>query len=269
MQIIDTHCHYNLDPLLQNWKEHWSEAQRAGVVGSIVVGTDRDSSLQACNIAAQSPRLLAAVGIHPSEAVLVNEAVTQLTVLELVKECSKLTKPVAIGETGLDYYHLDRSDKLFQQYCIKQQQSLTAHLEAAAELSVPVLIHVRDTTEQAYKDVLQLLEPFKHLTLILHCFSGPEWYLQKALELGCYISFAANCTYPNAQLLRDHIAKVPADKLLVETDAPFLPPQSHRGSTCYPKYIAETVSFLQQELHIDPEQLVTNARRIFTTIPSL
>lgn len=267
--IIDSHCHYNLEPFYPDWQASWKTAQSAGVFSSVVVGTDEVTSQRACEIAAQDPLLLAAVGIHPSEAGIRPTALSA-SELSLLLEGWRAVGPVsAVGETGLDYYRLSGSESEISQITAKQKIAFLSHLTVAAKESLPVLIHVRDRTEQAYRDTIELIKPFADsLTLVLHCFSGPEWYAEEAIVLGCYISFAGNITYPNAENLRAHLRLVPKDRLLVETDSPFLPPQAHRGQPCQPAYIAETVQFMQDSLGIDPAQLVNNARRIFTTIPS-
>ncbi len=265
--IFDTHCHYNLEPLYSNWQKYWEEAQTQGVITAVVVGTDEDSSERACAIAASDANLLAAVGIHPTEAAGRQDDITSTYLADMINQLQKTGPVAAIGETGLDYFRLEgtTSDIAMQRH--KQITSLTAHLEMADRLQLPVLIHVRDKGESAYADVLTALKPFaENLTVVLHCFSGPDWYLDEALALGYYISFAGNITYSSAENLRSHLKKVPVDRLLVETDAPYLPPQQHRGQTCQPRYISETVSYLEEQLNIDPKQLVNNARHIFTTI---
>lgn len=265
--IIDSHCHYNLEPLYATWRQHWQQAQGAGVIAAVVVGTDEQSSYRACELAAAEQHLFAAVGIHPTEVSTRPDRLTNQELQRLIERCLARGPVTAIGETGLDYFHFSVSAE--EQSILKEKQlaALQAHLEVALELQLPVLLHVRDTGEAAYRDLLIAIESFAgQVSLVLHCFSGPEWYLRHALELGCYISFAGNITYPSAHQLRELLPKVPVDKLLVETDAPFLPPQSKRGQVCEPSYIAETVQYLENELGVQPAQLVNNARTIFTTM---
>ncbi|MBP7875626.1 TatD family hydrolase [Candidatus Woesebacteria bacterium] len=265
--IFDTHCHYNLEPLYPNWLNYWEEARAQGVITAVVVGTDEDSSERACAISASDANLLAAVGIHPTEAAGRQDDITSTYLADMINQLQKTGPVAAIGETGLDYFRLEGSANDITEKKRKQIASLAAHLEIAEKLRLPALIHVRDKGESAYADVLTALKPFaENLTVVLHCFSGPEWYLDEALILGCYISFAGNVTYSSAENLRNHLRRVPVDRLLVETDAPYLPPQQHRGQTCQPGYISETVSYLQEQLNIDPKQLVNNARHIFTTM---
>ena len=267
--IIDSHCHYNLDPFYLNWKQHWQTAQAAGVIGAVVVGTDLESSRKACDIAAQEPRLVAAVGLHPSTFTAQSEQVSPEILLRMLDELRQSGPVSALGETGLDYFRLTGSTSELEKIKHVQKTAFTAHLVVAADQKLPVLVHVRDQGEAAYADVLELIKPYANsFPIILHCFSGPDWYLDKALEFGCYISFAGNITYPTAAVLRTHCKKVPPQQLLVETDAPFLPPQAHRGQTCEPRFIVETVQYLRDELGISPSELVNTARSIFTTIPA-
>lgn len=265
--LFDSHCHYNLEPLYEHWREHWQAAQHAGVIGAVVVGTDSTTSERAVKIAAHEPTLVAAVGIHPTEAGSSEQMASATQLSEHVRQWKTIGPIGAIGETGLDYFRLTADAEQTEIIKERQREAFRAHLEVAAELTLPILVHVRDQAEAAYTDVLALIKPFAdNIPIVLHCFSGPAWYLDKALTLGCYISFAGNITYPSAGQLRDHLHRVPADRLLIETDAPFLPPQSHRGEVCAPAYIAETARFLQQECAVDPAQLLYNAQQIFTTM---
>lgn len=267
--IIDTHCHYNLSPLFTNWPQHWQKAQVHGVSKSIVVGADLYSSQQALVIATQEPNLFAAVGIHPEESLAVNlqNQLDQVKVLAM----SKNPKLVAIGEIGLDYFRLTTSDH--QTATIKAQQQLfQAQLEIANQVNLPAIIHVRDqeipgtpTAGNAYWDTLQLIKVAYqfHKPFILHCVSGPLNYVTQALDMGAYIGVAGNVTYKNADRIREIVKMISTDRLLVETDAPYLPPQLYRGQTCEPWMIEETTKYLSANFEIDQIQLVKNAAVCF------
>lgn len=266
--IFDSHCHYNLEPLLTNWQSHWHQAQQKGVTNCLVIGVNLESSEAAVRIAATEPRLWAAVGIHPSEW----QEHPQLDLATCMTALQKLvtqSKVVAIGETGLDYYWLKNNNPQVKKL---QQASVTAHLELAAKAQLPTILHVRDqeipeteTPGNAYWDMLAILAQHKTETqnVILHCVSGPVNYLQQALQLGAYIGVAGNVTYKNADQLRTLVKMTPSEKLLLETDAPFLPPQDHRGKTCEPWMIAETAEYLQSNLGIDLERVYQNAIKLF------
>lgn len=281
MNIIDTHCHYNLEPLFsesQGWEHVWQEAQAAGVQKSIVVGTSLETTQHALEIAALSPRLFATAGIHPGEVTefckqdstaseLQQVISTQLEQLEsTLQKATK--KPVAIGELGLDYFHYQKqysTSREWQTWKTAQHVLAAAQLTLANKLQLPALLHVRSVDDTAYWDMLALLEQAQLSTpFVLHCASGPLSYISKALALGAYVSVAGNVTYKNADNIRAIVQVTPADRLLVETDAPYLPPHPYRGQTCRPAMIQLTVAYLEKELSIDPAQLVKNAETLFS-----
>lgn len=276
MPIIDTHCHYNMEPLYSgepvifkfkendpllkmNWQDHWQQAQNKGIVGSVVVGTMIETTNKALEIAASDPNLIAAVGIHPNHA----HEVT----LDQLNDASERWKDKtfhAVGETGLDFYRLDRDDH-FEKVVDQQKQVLRWHLKLAEKHDLPVILHVRDKTDQAHWETLEIMKkeyrgskPF-----VLHCASGPKEYIQQAVKLGAYIGFDGNISYPKAEEIREMISSIPKDRLLIETDAPFLPPQDYRGKVCQPWMIAETAIFVERELKIDLDQILANSEKFF------
>ncbi|MEK7458210.1 MAG: TatD family hydrolase, partial [Patescibacteria group bacterium] len=229
--IIDTHVHYNLEPLSSDWRMYWRHAQEIGVVKSIVIGTDSQSCKVAIEIAQQEQNLYATVGIHPDECADRSNNDMHMTVLKnlLDRDRDKHHKIVAVGECGLDYYRLPTD--LQEQVLIKQNQKMLFELQIilAHQYNLPVIIHCRDTRENAYNDVLSILKVHPGTQFVLHCMSGSREYLQEALKLGGYISFAANLTYRNAAALRNLAKNTLKNRILLETDAPFLPPQNKRG----------------------------------------
>ncbi len=257
--IIDTHCHYNLPLLFDHWQQHWQTAQDRGVLKSIVVGADLATSQRAVEIANQTPNLLAAVGVHPDE---VGQPVPEL------KQLSTHPKVIAVGEVGLDYYRLSATNKTA---VINRQQDLfKQQIELANQLKLPLIVHVRDqetpetvTINNAYWDTLQLIKAHYQFDrpFILHCVSGPLNYIKQALEMGAYIGVAANVTYKNAHLIREIVKITPPDRLLVETDAPFLPPQTYRGQICEPWMIVETDQYLKE--NFNQTQMFNNTLKLF------
>lgn len=277
MRIIDTHCHYNMEPLFSGqphifdfkkndplltmtWRDHWQQAQEHSIVGSVVVGTMIETSQRALDIAATDQNLLAAVGVHPIHA-------HEVTIDQLEQAAQNWATDTfhAVGETGLDYYRLDRSADNFAEQVQHQQAVFRWHLHFAQKRDLPIILHVRDKTEQAYRDTLAILETEYqgHKPFVLHCASGPADYIAEALGLGGYVGFDGNLTYPSAHNVRDLIKTVPADRLMIETDAPFLAPQAHRGKVCEPWMIAETARYAEQELDISLEQIFENAQAFF------
>lgn len=260
--IFDTHCHYNMDPLWSEWQAHWQKSQEFGVDRSLIIGVDLESSRRGVEIAEQDERLYAAVGLHPTD---IDDSVHEQLdeAMASIKQLIHTSKKVsAIGETGLDYYWLEDDQKPAR--IARQKETFTAHIHLANEYNLPLIIHARDKGEQAYWDILELVthhyqfeQPF-----ILHCVSGPMEYVQQAVKLGAYIGMAGNVTYPKAEYLRDLVRSVPTDRLLLETDAPFLPPQQHRGKKCEPWMISETAEFVERELQLDLEKIYQNSYRV-------
>lgn len=308
--IIDTHCHYNLEPLFtengkteipvhgkeytghvlqldsegkvratiyESWKDHWEKAQENGVGKAIVVGTEFRSSAMAQTIALNDRDLFASIGVHPNEAYsdfyfshsigeiedIDNNEYDQLSLLGY-------EKIVAIGETGLDYFHLPSDHKHQQIAKILQKKSFISQIQLAKDYKLPLIVHVRDkeVVDQpkegnAYWDALQILQEHDVKDFVLHCASGPLSYIKQAIEMGGYMGFDGNITYPNAQHVRDIFTIVPEDRRMVETDAPYLPPQSHRGKICEPWMIAETVQYIEENLKVDPTSFYENSVRLF------
>ena len=219
----------------------------------------------------QTPWIWASAGIHPQEAHrAANETLAQLATLTKHPRC------IAVGEIGLDYYHVDNPDIAIQQH------GFVAQMQVAAKAKKPILIHCRTSelarpdakakygTADAWEDLLRLIEQHwkpHGLGGIMHCFSGTPEQAQRSLELGFYISFAGNLTYPAATGIREVATKVPADRMLVETDAPFLAPIPHRGERNEPAHTAITAAFLAEvrgmSLEDVAEQTTANFRALF------
>jgi TatD DNase family protein len=223
MRVFDTHCHLGLDEDADPLAEH-ARALAAGVTDLVLVGIDRASSAAARALA---PRLQGArwsAGLHPNSAAQWTDEWADIAALAQAGGCA------AIGETGLDFYR-DRSSKE------DQRRSLHAHLELAHRLDLPVILHCR----QAFPELLDELQRGPRARGVMHCFSGDTADAERAVGLGLHVSFAAPLTYPKNAALRAAAAAVPEDRLLVETDAPFLPPQSRRGQRNEPAFVRETL----------------------------
>lgn len=280
MKIVDTHCHYNLEPLYSgkpshfsiepesplrtlSWQDHWKKAQDRGVIGSVVVGTTLETSLQAVEISAKDPHLVASLGIHPHFAPEVTVKETEALFTQILNSSSE--KIVALGETGLDYFKLSSESPDFATISQKQHEMFRLHIDLAKRYSLPLIIHVRDNENQAYQETLQILKESitPGMKFVLHCASGPTAYIQEAILLGGYIGFDGNSTYKNAGAIRELILQTPPDRLLLETDAPYLPPQNHRGKVCEPWMIAETAEHAQSVLHISLEKIQENTQEFF------
>ncbi|MDO5561542.1 MAG: TatD family hydrolase [bacterium] len=266
MNIFDTHSHYNLEPLAQDWQNLALQAQAAGVKQSVIIGTNIASSLVAANMREKMKDFfLATVGIHPEEVKKTKSELAALARLDLEQF-------IAYGEIGLDFYRCDRQAANFATLVAAQIHLLQEQLKIALAKPKPVIFHVRDDFVNADKDdnayglILKIVAQsgVVELPLIFHCFSGDANYLQKILQLpNSYISFAGNLTFKNARNLQALANLVPPERLLLETDAPFLAPEPKRGGTCQPAFIAHTAQFAAQHLSVSIEQIYANSCRVF------
>lgn len=219
----------------------------------LTIGCDKEEIYKAIEIANKFDNVYACIGYHPYDiSDITEEDVYKLA--DLKKENSKI---VAVGECGLDFYR-DKTPKNKQEYFFSLQ------LEVAKKLDLPVVIHSREANRETEK-ILSKYVPFKS-SGIMHCFGGDLRLLEFALDIGFYISFAGNITYPKANNLRELIVKVPLDRLLLETDSPFLAPQNVRGKQNKPSYIYYTRDFVANLLKLDVKDLekITdkNAKRV-------
>ncbi|MCB9451933.1 MAG: TatD family hydrolase [Anaerolineaceae bacterium] len=259
MRLVDTHCHINFTSYNEDREAVIARAAEAGVTRIINPAIDIKSSQKIIPLAQANPGIYAAVGIHPnSTADFVPEMMAELETL------AQEAKVVAIGEIGLDYYR-DESPKAIQ------AEAFRAQLALAARLELPVIIHNREASE----DVIEILEAWsqdlpeslKERPGVLHSFSAPESVAERALAAGFYIGITGPVTYKNADTLRHIAAAAPLDRLLVETDGPFLPPMPYRGKRNEPAYIPHIVERLAALKQISLEEMgqatTENAERLF------
>lgn len=234
IELFDSHCHVDEEKFDTDREDVLMRMAEAGVTRYAVIGSDMATSRHAADFAAAHPQCYAAVGIHPHEAKgFVPED------LQTLKKWTQEEKVVAIGEIGLDYYY-DLSPREVQLDVCRQQ------MELAWELSLPVAYHVRD----AHQDMLDLMKQHRaHLTGgIIHCFSGSWEIAKEYLKLGYYISFAGPVTFKKAPKLQEAAVNVPLDRLLIETDSPYLAPEPVRGRRNEPtnvRYVAEKIAALR------------------------
>lgn len=246
--VYDNHCHLEIadgeDPL--TLQQHLERAREAGVVGVVQASGDLESSRWAVWAATHHPGVLAAVAIHPNEAPAYEAAGTLDGAIEVIDELAASPRVRAIGETGLDFFRTG-AEGLEAQY-----RSFEAHIALAKRHGLALQIHDRD----AHDAVLGVLEregaPER---TVFHCFSGDRDMARVAADRGYYLSFAGNITFKNAQNLRDALAVTPLERILVETDAPFLTPVPHRGRPNAPYLIPITLRFMAAELGLDADVL--------------
>jgi TatD DNase family protein len=254
--VVDTHAHLGLCEPPE--AELVASAREAGVRRILTVGLGEDSNPDAVRLARSSGEVFAAVGRHPNSADGFDDAAA-----EKLEELCLDEAVVAIGETGLDFYR-DRADPA------DQRRAFAAQIAIAAGARKPVVIHVRDRegAEDAISEAFSTLDELSRgIAVILHCFSaGPAW-AEEAARRGWYCSFAGNLTYPKANTIREAAAAVPEDRLLVETDSPFLAPQPQRGKPNQPAHVVATAERLAEVRGVpyrEIEQTVeANAARVF------
>ncbi len=232
--LIDSHCHLdriNLEPFDNDLGNAISAAEENGVERILCVAIDRGNIPDVIAIAERFPNVYASVGVHPNE----NDPV-QVTTGELL-QLADHPKVIAIGETGLDYFRSDEGQEW-------QKERFRNHIAAAKKSSKPLIIHSRD----ARADTIQMMreEGAEQAGGIMHCFVEDWETAEHALEIGFYISFSGIVTFRNAEELRDVAKRVPADRLLVETDAPYLAPVPHRGKSNQPAWVRDVATLLAE-----------------------
>ena len=239
MRLIDTHTHLNARNLIGDLDVVLKRAAAAGVQKLVNVGYDIEASRYSVDLASKRPEIFAAVGQHPQDALNYSEAVER-EITELLYR----PKVVALGEIGLDYYRDYAPRPLQREVFIRQ-------LGLAREAALPVLIHSRD----AAMETVEILKAEGNSVGIMHCFSG-SWEIAKlCLNLGFYISLAGPVTFPNARKLQEVAMRLPIERLLIETDCPWLAPQQHRGTRNEPAYVRFTAEKIAELRGMEPDEL--------------
>ena len=278
--LVDTHAHLDFPEFAGDVDTVLGRARDAGVSRIIAIGTTLQSSRNAIRFAEEHPEVYAAVGIHPTS--VSNEVEDFLPEL---RQLANHPKVVAIGETGLDYHHLPgslrkqevsettfgasstetiESDLRDDAEMAAQSVAFEQHLDLAATLSKNVIIHQRD----AWADTLKIFRPYSaRVRGVFHCFKGSLEQAQEAVELGHYISFTGIVTFKNATDLRHTVSLLPIDRIMVETDAPYLAPVPYRGKRCEPAFVRETALAIARIRNLTLEsfsaQTTKNAERFF------
>ncbi len=256
--IIDTHAHLDMSVYDEDRDDMLMRAAAAGVVNIITVGTDLESSKRAAALAEKYPSVYAAVGIHPHD-------VTAITMndIDALAEIGMSPRVVAVGETGLDFYRdISPHDR--------QVISFVWHLDMADNMGLPIIIHCRDAANEMVELLRNRLAERRgtgQYRGVIHCFNGDAATLQAYLDMGFHISLGGYIGYPKSTALREVIKGIPKDRLLVETDCPFLPPQDYRGKRNEPSYLRLTAKKLAEIRKVTYEDLAKvtteNARRLF------
>jgi TatD DNase family protein len=231
MMLVDSHCHLNYEGLIEDQPAVLARAREAGVATMLNISTREREWAAIIGVAERESDVWATVGIHPHEA----DDHAHIDTAKLI-EAAAHPRVIGIGETGLDYYY-DHSDRA------QQQTSFRAHIVAARETGLPLIVHTRDAEDDTAAILREEMEKGA-FTGVIHCFTASDAFADIALELGFYISISGIVTFKNAKALQETASRVPADRLLVETDSPFLAPVPHRGRPCEPAFVADTARFL-------------------------
>ncbi len=240
--LIDSHCHLNYKGLVENQSQVLDQARHSGVRGFLNISTRQSEWDAVVATAHREPDVWATVGIHPHEA----DGHADLGASVLL-DATKDARVIGIGETGLDYYY-DHSDRQVQQDLFRM------HIGTARETGLPLVIHTRDAEDDTARILIEETGKGAFRALI-HCFTASAEFGRAMIDLGLTISISGIVTFKSAKDLQAFAADVPDDRLLVETDAPFLAPVPHRGKTCEPAFVADTCAFMAGLRGTTPEKM--------------
>jgi TatD DNase family protein len=242
VRLVDSHCHLNYAGLAERESEVLASARSRGVTGFLNISTRQGEWDAVIGAAERNDDVWATVGVHPHEA----DAHPDLGTVALV-EAAAHPRVIALGECGLDY-HYDKSDRA------AQRERFEAHIDAARRTGLPLVVHTRDAEDDTAA-ILGRAVREGGVAGVLHCFTGTAELARKALDLGFYISLSGIVTFKNAKDLQDTAKWLPGDRMLVETDSPFLAPVPHRGQTCEPAFVADTAAFVAELRDEQPRAL--------------
>jgi TatD DNase family protein len=251
--LVDSHCHLNYPGLKEDETGVIARAHAAGVGAMLTINTGLAQYVEVRDIAARHDGIYCTVGVHP------HEAASDHATVETLLACAADPKTVGIGETGLDYYyeHSPRQE---------QQESFRRHIAAARKARLPVVVHARDADEDSARILREEMEKGA-FEAVIHCFTSSMKFAREALDMGFYISFSGIITFKNAADLREVAKIVPDDRLLIETDAPFLAPVPHRGKTNEPAFVAHVANTVAEVRGVPvsrlAEQTTANFFRLF------
>jgi len=254
MFLIDSHCHLDYEPMASDIDGTLRRAKDKGVDLFLTICTDLSKVPVVMALAESHPEVFATIGVHPHESqkTLAEEELFKV----LVNEAAR-SKVVGFGETGLDYYYTHSPQE-------DQKSAFKAHIEAGLERDLPLIVHTRDAEEDTI-DLIKTVGQGKARGVI-HCFSGSSWLRDQSLELGFYISVSGIITFKKAEALREVLKEVPLDRLLLETDAPYLAPEPYRGKSNEPSYIVETAKKLAELKRVSYDELCAQTSQNFLTL---
>ena len=250
--MIDSHCHLDREPLISNLNQVLTRAKDVGLEKLLTICTTSIGYNNILDIVSKDPMIYGTFGIHPHETknYLIEKD-------EIVKKVRMNSKIIGVGETGLDFYY-NNSDK------DTQLKSFQNHIEAAMDLNIPLIIHSRNAENETY-DILKKNYQ-KNLKILMHCFTGSTDFALNLVPLNAYFSASGIITFKNSTELQETFKKIPEDKLLIETDSPFLSPEPNRGKKNEPSFIKFTAQKLANLRNIEVDKLILLTTNNFNTL---
>ena len=250
--MIDSHCHLDHEPLISNLNDVIKRSKKMGIKKILTICTTTKSFNNIINIINKDPMIYGTFGIHPHETE--NDIVTKEQIKKNIEDYNKI---IGIGETGLDFYY-NNSDKK------KQIKSFEEHIQASIDLNVPLIVHSRN----AEKETFDILNKFKdeNLKILMHCFTGSKEFAEKLLKFNTFFSASGIITFNNATVLQNTFTSLPLDKLLIETDSPFLAPEPNRGKKNEPSFIIFTAEKLAKLKNISTKELIIKTTNNFNSL---
>ena len=249
--ITDSHCHLDYPNLYDHLASVLDRAKKNKVEKILTICTTLTSFEKIKTIVNKYNNIYGTFGIHPHET----KNFKEINVDFIIKTVKKNNKIIGIGETGLDFYY-NHSDKDIQ------KKSFINHIRAAAELDIPIIVHSRDAEDDTFNILKREMDNNK-LRILIHCFTGSMDFAKKLLDIGCYISVSGIITFKNSTILAETVASIPIEKLLVETDSPYLAPMPHRGKHNEPSYITHVVEKLAEIKKLEKQMIIENTTNNF------
>ena len=255
--IIDSHCHLDYPNIYDQLDEVVKRAELKKVKYLLTICTTLESFEKIKLIIKKYENIYGTFGIHPHETKKFTNIDSRF-ILNLKKKHKKI---IGIGETGLDFYY-NYSDKNIQ------KKSFIEHIRAASELKIPIIVHTRNAEIDTY-DILRSEKKNSDLKVLIHCFTGSKDFAKKLLDINCYISISGIITFNKSTDLADTVSTIPIEKLMIETDSPYLAPLPHRGKSNEPSYIVHTVEKLSQIMNVSRESIIINTTNNFKKLFNL
>ncbi len=250
--MIDSHCHLDYEPLLSNLDKVIQRSKDIGIKKILTICTTFSSFIKIKDIVNRDEIIFGTYGIHPHE--VKNNKVDSISIINEINNNSKI---IGIGETGLDFFysHSEKSDQI---------KSFEEHIEAAIKLKIPLIIHSRN----AEKEMLDVFNNYKNenLKILMHCYTGSRKFAEKLLSFNAYFSASGIITFKNSKKLQETFKFIPIDKLLIETDSPYLAPEPHRGKKNEPSYVIHTAEKLANLKNIPSIELISKTSLNFENL---